>query len=257
MPTNHATATVLSVALIAAAGIVSNACSGDDSEDGDAGAGTSMSGTTASGGSMGGGGSPSGGSPSGGSQTGEFLWYNSCGDPVCGPDEPDPMPDNACVDQMLGEPCQEGAMSCDPGVGCGVMLVCADSDPTMGPGGCPISRAAYKRDIFYLNDSGLEALSQQLLALKLATYTYIDDPKATPQLGFILEDVEPSVIADSERDRVNLYAYTSLAVAAIQQQHKQLEEQARLIDELKSQLDALGARVRRLASAESPTVRPH
>ena len=49
--------------------------------------------------------------------------------------------------QQVGKSCVGQGTLCDPGLGCGVNLVCAISDPTKGPGGCPISRARYKEDI--------------------------------------------------------------------------------------------------------------
>src|SRR5579859_447729 len=41
---------------------------------------------------------------------------------------------------------------------------------------CPISRRAYKQDIEYLDEPSLRALHDQLLALRLSTWRYRNDP---------------------------------------------------------------------------------
>jgi hypothetical protein len=53
--------------------------------------------------------------------------------------------------------------------------------------------------------------------MRLATWRYKQDP-SKERLGFIIDDNERSVAVDGRRDMVDLYGYTSLAVAAIQNQ---------------------------------------
>lgn len=107
------------------------------------------------------------------------------------------------------------------------------TDPTTG--GCPKSRAEYKTDIEYLSTTECEKLADDLQSIPLVRYRYKDGPERE-HLGFIIEDVEPSPSVDAKNDRVDLYGYTSMAVAAIQEQHREIEALKRDIKELRSEL---------------------
>jgi Chaperone of endosialidase len=187
-----------------------------------------------------------------------FRWYRSCGAPVCGPDDAGTGV-TACDAQQEGAGCSQGAAACDPGLGCGVLLVCAESDPRLGPGGCPISRRRFKRDITALSAVERQRLLEELLRLPLVTYRYQGKDMA-PQLGFVIEDVEPSYAVDAERDQVNLYGYASLAVLAVQEQQRtiaeqerRLSEQAQHIEGLERQLNALRRVLPRALRSGMPT----
>jgi hypothetical protein len=151
----------------------------------------------------------------------ELRWYSTCGDPVCGPPTT-PDPGEGCTTEVEGETCTAAGSSCETGQ-CGASLVCATEDPKAQPGGCPISRARYKRDIHYVDDQQRRAYAEELLSLPLATYQYRHARAERPQLGFIIEDVEPSASVDAPRDRVDLYGYASMAVATLQVQARQME----------------------------------
>jgi hypothetical protein len=66
-------------------------------------------------------------------------------------------------------------------------------------------------------------LRDALLSVKLASFKYkLGDPSG--HLGFIIEDMpdgSPAVLGS--RQRVDLYGYLSMAVAAIQQQQRQID----------------------------------
>jgi hypothetical protein len=126
-----------------------------------------------------------------------------------------------CTSETLGAPCDTENKRCDGVAGCGATYVCAATDPTMRPGGCPISRARFKEDIAYLDERALRAYHEQIMRMPLASYRYKHAEGAGPQLGFIIEDIEPSVAVSG--DQVNLYGYLSMAVAAIKVQQKQIE----------------------------------
>lgn len=165
-----------------------------------------------------------------------LSWYTTCGDPVCGPDANEPTGERLCADgETEAARCDDEGALCDPGIGCGTNLVCAASDPKLGIGGCPISRASFKRDIEYLSDAERQHLSDLLLATPLATFSY-RAPQSAPQLGFVIEDVEPSPAVDGPRDRVNLYGYTSMAVAALQEQALRIERLERRVEMLSAEL---------------------
>jgi hypothetical protein len=132
-----------------------------------------------------------------------------------------------------------------------VLLVCATSDPRLHPGGCPISRRRFKQDITQLNPVERQRLSQELLRLPLVTYRYRGNG-TEPQLGFVIEDVEPSYAVDEQLDRVNLYGYTSLAVLALQEQQRTLEAQERRLSEQARQIEVLEHRLDALQKGSRP-----
>ncbi|MEZ4437401.1 MAG: hypothetical protein R3F65_33830, partial [bacterium] len=83
-----------------------------------------------------------------------------------------------------------------------------------------------------------------LLDTRLATWRYRQAPEARPSLGFIIDDrVSPeAVTADGER--VDLYGYTSLAVAAVQVQAEELAALRAELETLRARLDAAEAQCR-------------
>jgi hypothetical protein len=173
--------------------------------------------------------------PAGDLAGGAGSWFYTCGDSVCGGHRITGV--TACTaTQQVGKPCAPLGSECDPISACDQLLLCATSDPTHG-GMCPISRRKYKTDIHYLDAAERARVREQLLAIPLATWRYKDAPERA-RLGFILEDVEPSPGVDGARDQVDLYGYASMAVAALQ-------EQARQIDELKREVAQLKRRLRR------------
>jgi hypothetical protein len=163
------------------------------------------------------------------------TWYYTCGDPVCHGYTPSGVP--LCTGQAAGDPCSLGGDTCDPQDGCNRLLVCATSDPTQQPGGCPISRRDAKRDVEYLDPDALRRLHDDLLDVKLATWAYRWQP-AVQRLGFIIEDLpaaSPSI--DTERDMVDLYGYASMAVAGLQVQAQQIADLRAEIDRLRAELE--------------------
>lgn len=185
------------------------------------------------------GGSGGGGTDAGGGDAGQaaLKWYATCGDPVCrGYTGPFPnVP--ACTSEKIGDTCAASGARCDPKDSCNAQLQCGDRDPRQQPGGCPISRARFKQDVRYLSDAQREALHQQVQRLRLATYRYRDaGPQAPPRLGFLIDDAERgaggAAAVDAERDMIDLYGYTSMAMAALQVQAQQIaalqDEVARL-----------------------------
>lgn len=163
-------------------------------------------------------------------------WYFTCGDPVCRGPQPHPgIP--ACSAERPGDACPAVGSSCDPTDACNRLIVCATSDPAQQPVGCPISRARFKRDIEYLSQADLARLHDELRGMRLATYRYrAAGPPDRTHLGFIIEDVEPSLAVDRERDMVDLYGYASMAVAALQVQAKQIESLEREVAALRREL---------------------
>jgi hypothetical protein len=116
----------------------------------------------------------------------------------------------------------------DPGapLGCGVVL----------------SRRAAKTDVAYLSEAQVKRLHDELLTYRLARYNYAR-PEMGPgsRLGFMIDDVAPSPSIAADGNHVDLYAYTSMAVAAVQTQAREIER----LKEAVAMLEAHGTDVQR------------
>jgi hypothetical protein len=163
--------------------------------------------------------------------SGSLHWYASCGTPVCQGNGlyDDPNTPN-CTTEKEGDACTTEGARCDGVLTCGATLICA----TQAPRTCPISRARFKQDISYLDDAERAQFHDQITQLRLASYRYKNAPDV-PQLGFMIDDVEPSVAVSG--DHVNLYAYLSMAVAAIQVQDRQIKALQQQLAEVRASLE--------------------
>jgi hypothetical protein len=183
-------------------------------------------------------------------------WYFTCGDPVCSGDQGPPPGVPPCSFEDPGEACRPEGARCDPVDDCNRLLICAVSDPAAQPGGCPVSSARFKRDIEYLGDAELRRLHAELRRFRLASYRYrAMGPADRTHLGFIIEDVGKSAAVDADHDRVDLYGYASMAVAALQVQARQIEALQAEVSALREELDA-GALRRREAVYGATVTRP-
>jgi hypothetical protein len=165
---------------------------------------------------------------------------------------------NACVDSpaCTGETCGDGMACSDMGgqgrccptgttftanissfFGC-----CPDTDFCgCKDGACPISRVEHKRDIAAVTDDELARLTELLLATPLFTWRYEDAPEAS-RFGFLIDESAPpfSVLPDGER--VDLYGYTSLAVAALKRLKADNDTLRERLERLERRLDDLDRR---------------
>jgi hypothetical protein len=204
----------------------------------------------------GGGGGAGGGSDTGrvGSGGADLAWYLGCGDPVCQGHMPQPGV-TTCSTEVPGAPCSTPGVTCDPGNDCNARLVCAASDPTRQPGGCPISRARYKHDIRYLPEADLKRVHDDLVSMPIATWRYDHEGEAGREhLGFIIDDNPASPAVAAGENHVDLYGYASMAVAAIQVQEKQIVALQRELAALREELAAERRAKRRIRSA-TPVIR--
>ena len=159
----------------------------------------------------------------------EPSWFFTCGDPVCSGYRP-PAGIPRCTNESAGQSCSIEGARCDPGDTCNRLLVCAASDPRLG--GCPISSRRFKRDVQYLTDAEREDCARQVGTIRLARYRYLGSGEA--RLGFVLEDDPPAASVDRGRDMVDLYGYSSLAVAALQVHERRIEALEREVRELRA-----------------------
>jgi hypothetical protein len=182
-------------------------------------------------------------------------WRDPCGrgDPVdrtcdSGVETVEVGDDPTCADEGIaaGDPCTEIDATCmelrpiacadDPEtiIGSDQVMTCARQEPEAL---CPESSRSVKTDIVYLDAAGRDALAAQVIGLPIASYAYVDPAKngGGPQLGYILEDAPDAVFSGD--GRVNLYAYTTAVLAAVQQQQEE-------IDRLEVRVRELEARAR-------------
>ncbi|WP_438006450.1 tail fiber domain-containing protein [Sorangium sp. So ce321] len=179
----------------------------------------------------------SGGADAGSGGGAALRWYVTCGDPVCGGHRPNPEV-APCTDQKEGASCVALDAACDPGNDCNSHLLCTTSDPTLA--GCPRSRARYKHDIQYLPASELARVHDELVRMPLATWRYNHEgERGREHLGFIIDDDPASPAVAGDGDHVDLYGYTSMAVAAVQVQEKQIAALQQEIAALRRELESM------------------
>lgn len=164
----------------------------------------------------------------------KVAWHCFTGPKYC----PTPRP-------RVGSACSVEGDSCavSPPQECGqALLNCQSGVWTLQADGCPASSAKVKKDIAYVDDARAEALHEQLMSVRLATYRYkaVDHD---PHLGFIIEDMpngSPAVLPS--RERVDLYGYVSMAVASLQVQEQQIRKLQVEVDQLAKENAALRAK---------------
>jgi hypothetical protein len=101
---------------------------------------------------------------------------------------------------------------------------------------CPVSRRKFKDDIDYVDDAVRAELAQEALDTRLAQYRYKTEPAGGRRhLGFIIDDQpDPSPAVEADRTHVDLYGYTSMLLAAVQEQSKEIRALRERIDTLES-----------------------
>jgi hypothetical protein len=165
-----------------------------------------------------------------GASTPTLRWYTTCGDVICRAPADAGTADAGTVDAgscpAIGSACATKGQTCGTASAsnCGVIQVCDDHDPKAM--GCPISSRQFKDDIQYLDASALQQLHDEAIRLRLATYNYksaVADPNSR-HLGFIVEDAPRSLAVDRGHDRVDMYGYVSLVVAAMQVQEREIAQ---------------------------------
>lgn len=149
--------------------------------------------------------------------TSKIEWYCFDGPKPC----PSPRPRVGTACTTVDEQC-----AVTEPVECGQTVMTCNTDHVWNvlSNPCPISTAAAKDDIHYVSAEEAERLRQELMKLKLATYRYKTETAPPSHLGFIIEDTpagSPAVMPS--RDRVDLYAYLSMAVATLQRQEREIE----------------------------------
>ena len=155
---------------------------------------------------------------------------------MCGPDDKPPEGVEPCAGEELGDACQEEGDMCDAGFGCGAVLVCAPSVPKQLPGGCPKSLASAKQDVQYLDVGAMETLLKQLQGMKLATWRYREGNPAR-RLGFIIDDNPGSPAVLPRGDQVDVYAFTTMAVAGLKVQQQQIQALQKQVQALTNKLE--------------------
>jgi hypothetical protein len=166
-------------------------------------------------------------------------------------DEPPNGP--PCAPDAVPEaPCPTPGVACDPGPSCNALLVCSVNELAIA---CPISRRAAKDDIDYLDDAAARRVHDALLRYPLATWRYKTAPDDARHLGFIIDDVAPSPAVAPDGAHVDLYGYTSMAVAALQVQAKEIAALRAEVAALRQALPAVRAAAGKSTAAASSAPR--
>jgi len=129
-------------------------------------------------------------------------------------------------------------------------LICATSDPKENPGGCPISRVSHKKDIQYLSDAEMASLADEATTMRLSSWHYkAEDASSRRHVGFLIDDMPESVAVAASGERVDLYGYTSMAIAAVQVQDKRLQTLERELMTMRAEMVRLRAEAARCESS--------
>jgi hypothetical protein len=122
---------------------------------------------------------------------------------------------------------------------CVCSLTCEENDAGMLCNNGTISRRELKRDVEYLSDAERSRVAAATLAIPLARFHYRGEAAGARQrLGFMIDDQPtPSPAVENDRLHVDGYGYTSMLLATIQQQQRELEA-------LRARIEALEKRRR-------------
>ena len=130
----------------------------------------------------------------------------------------------ATCDCMKNCFCNQGVDTCSP-----------EKDGSLLCNNGTISKRAFKTDIAYVSNEEREDLARETLAIPLATYRYKTEGENDKRhLGFIIDDqpqTSPAVAGD--QTHVDQYGYTSMLLATVQQQQKQIDALRKEVDALK------------------------
>ena len=127
-----------------------------------------------------------------------------------------------------------GANTCTKG------QTCCDGMPFQKPTcvdgmQCPISQRQHKKNISYLSEMDRQRLNDELMGFRLATYRYKSESSSEREhLGFIIDDVAPSPAVLESGERVDMYGYQTMAVAALQTQATEMAKLRREVEVLKT-----------------------
>ena len=134
-----------------------------------------------------------------------------------------------------------GVATCDCMKSCfcnaGIDKCSVENDGSLLCNNGAVSKRAFKTDIEYVSTEERADLARETLSIPLATYRYKTEAEGDKRhLGFIIDDqpvTSPAVAGD--QTHVDQYGYTSMLLATVQEQQKQ-------IDALKKHVEALEKR---------------
>jgi hypothetical protein len=100
----------------------------------------------------------------------------------------------------------------------------------------PTSVRMAKREIRYVDDAERTRIEKETMSISLASYVYkTDPPDARRRLGFIIDDQpDPSFAVDGDRTHVDLYGYTSMLLATVQEQQREIHDLERRVEALEN-----------------------
>jgi hypothetical protein len=153
----------------------------------------------------------------------------------------------------IGTPGANVSNSCFIGNIRGVTTVNADAIPVMIDSASQLgtysSSRRFKKEI-----KPMDKASQAILALKPVTFHYKTDNTGTPQFGLIAEEVaevNPNLVVrdkDGEIYTVRYEAVNAMLLNEFLKEHRKVQEQEKIIGELKSGMTSLAATVKKQAA---------
>ena len=150
----------------------------------------------------------------------------------------------AVVDTEVEHGCYPLPTGCDKASACGCIAncvcptefvtACSEQNGGVDCQSGTVSRREFKKDIDYVDDEERASLAAQALRTSLAEYRYKTEPEsAKKRLGFIIDDMpNPSPAIASDRTHVDDYGYTSMLLATVQEQQKQIDALKQAVSEL-------------------------
>jgi hypothetical protein len=98
-----------------------------------------------------------------------------------------------------------------------------------------VSKRAFKTDIEYVSNEEREDLARETLSIPLATYRDKTERESDKRhLGFIIDDQpETSPAVAGDQTHVDQYGYTSMLLATVQEQQKQIDALKKDVERLK------------------------
>lgn len=151
------------------------------------------------------------------------------------------LPDTAPAAALDGHDALSDSLSdplADGGDDGGDVQFFANGIPDGRPG---LSLRSVKSDIAYLSEEESSSFLDAVLSVPLARFRYRDtDPAIPARLGFMIDDLpsdSPALAPDGKH--VDTYGFTSMAVAALQSQQRELRALRAALAELRARLDRL------------------
>jgi hypothetical protein len=112
---------------------------------------------------------------------------------------------------------------------------------------------SHKKGIEYLSDSEVASIADEATTMRLSSWHYkAEGESARRHVGFLIDDMPDSIAVSDSRERVDLYGYTSMAIAAVQVQDKRLQSLEQELVSMRAEMVRLRAEADKCNIANAP-----